>query len=329
MKLKTESKDPLGILSSTKPIVESSQFIRIHESHLNDISKLISEKLKNGIDTEEMHFGSTGNFKDDIQLIFFEDVVNFCFWTEKDKPKWKIEWPKGIITQGGWYSLTKCFQRALAQKIPILNADYLTKLTMSQTESFFMGISGIKIPLLKERMINFREAGKVLKKKYNGKFINCLESAEFDAIKIIKLLLDDFPSFRDISTWEGKSIYFLKRAQICAQDFSYINKDGKGIKIKNIENLTAFADYKIPQMLRKYAVISYEKSLENKIDNYILIPKGSHEEIEIRSATIWCTELIRQKLGKYTASEIDNALWLISQDQSDVKPYHRTNTIYY
>lgn len=329
MKLEILQEDPLKVLSSTKPIVENLEYITINENNLGIISDIILKKLNKGLDSGDMHFGETGNFEDDIQLIFLEDVVNFCFWEEKNKPKWKVEYPKENVTTGGWYSLTKCFQRAIFEKIPLLDAEYLINLDLKKAEEIFRGVNGIQIPLLEKRLENLKEAGKVLLGKYKGKFINALEEANFDAIKLVKLLRHDFPSFNDLTNWKGQEIYFLKRAQICAQDFSYFEKQYKKLKIKSVELLTAFADYKIPQMLRKYSVISYKKELGEKIDNYVLIPAGSQEEIEIRSVTIWCIELIRQRLKKFTASEIDNALWLISQDQANVKPYHRTYTIYY
>ena len=40
-------------------------------------------------------------------------------------------------------------------------------------------------------------------------------------------------------------------------------------------------------------------------------------------------EFLKQKLKKFTSGDIDNALWLISQNKSGVKPYHRTYSIYY
>ncbi len=321
--------DPLHVLSSTKAIVESLEYIEIDEKKIGETSKVILEKLKEGPVTLQMDYGGTGNLGDDVQLIFLEAAVNFCFWAEKGKPKWEVDWPKGRGSTGGWYSLTKCFQRALSEKIPILDSEYLSQLSRGQVRSLFKGTTDVEIPLIEKRMENLQEAGRVLKKKYDGKFINALEQAKFDAIAIAKVLISDFPSFRDISTWNQKKIYFLKRAQICAQDFSYVTHIYKSIKIKNIDLLTAFADYKIPQMLRKFNVIIYSNKLAEKIDNYILIPTGSREEIEIRSATIWCIELIRQRLEEYMASDIDNALWLISQDQTNVKPYHRTYSIFY
>lgn len=328
MQLKVLQEDPFNVLSSIKPIVENLKFITISEKNLDAVSKIILEQLEKGLDDVQNHFGKTENLEDNVQLIFLEDVVNFCFWQEKGKEKWKIEFPKGYITTGGWYSLTHCFKRAIFEKLPILDPNYLENLTLRQVKYLFRGVNNIEIPLIKERLENLKEAGIVLNKKYKRQFINLLEEANFDAVKIVELILRDFPSFRDISKIGGKDIVFLKRAQICAQDFSYLSKLFK-IKIKNMNILSAFADYKIPQMLRNFGVLSYEKELSEKIDNYVLIPKDSLEEIEIRAVTIWCIELIRQKLEKYNSCDIDNALWLVSQDQKNIKPYHRTYTIFY
>ena len=84
------------------------------------------------------------------------------------------------------------------------------------------------------------------------------------------------------------------------------------------------------QILRSFDVIKYSDELSNKVDNYIEIAHDSEEEIEIRAATIWSVELIRQQIPDLTAGEIDNTIWLMSQSmQGQVKPYHRTRTIYY
>lgn len=324
MDLKLTSEDPLKVLSSTKPIVESPKYVEIHEENLDKIAGIILSKLQLGKAVEEMQFGNTGNLKDNIQLIFLEDVVNFCFWAEKEKSKWEVEWPRGDKADG-WYGLTKCFARAMVQNKPILKAEFLENISLDDARTIFASSNSTEIPLLQERMRNLQEAGKVLREKYNGEFINVLEKADYDAIKIVQFILEDFPSFRDIYKWDNKEIYFLKRAQICAQDLSSL----KDLKIKNINALSAFADYKLPQILRRFEVISYSNDLASKIDNYVLIPANSREEIEIRAATIWCVELIKQELGKYSSADIDNALWLLSQDNSNVNPYHRTYSIYY
>ena len=329
MKLDIRQEDPLNILSSIKPVVENLDYITIHQDKISALSAIIAKKLEDGINMSQMHFGKTDNLSDSMQLIFIEDVVNFCFWAEKDKPKWQVEWPKKENPSGGWFGLTKCFQRAIEEKILVLDSNYLENIDIKKTQHLFRGINDIEIPLIEKRMDCLREAGKILNQKYSGKFINLVEAARYDAIELVKLLVNSFPLFRDKSSWKGKEVAFLKRAQICAQDISYLEEKYKTFSIKNVNLLTAFADYKIPQMLRHYGVISYNLELSEKIDNCVLIPQGSLEEIEIRSVTIWCIELIRQEIKKYAPGDIDNALWLISQDQSNIKPYHRTYTIFY
>ncbi|MDP3093785.1 MAG: queuosine salvage family protein [bacterium] len=329
MKLEIRREDPLNILSSTKSIVEDLNFLSINESKLDPVSRRVIERLKTGLESLEEAFGTTGSYIDDVQLIFIEDTLNFCFWAEKDRPKWSIEWPAGQITSGGWYSLKKCFERALANNIPILDADYLSNLTLDSVREFFKGINNIEIPLISRRLENLIEAGSILKEKYNGHFINVLKESDYDAIKLVKIIYGNFPSSRDTVNLDGKEVYFLKRAQICANDLSYLSKEGNGKAIKNLDLLTAFSDYKLPQIFRAFGVFEYSRELSEMVDDYTLIPAGSRQEIEIRSAAIWAVELIRQRLAKYNSCEIDNALWLISQNQSGLKPHHRTYTIFY
>src|SRR5581483_11189983 len=105
---------------------------------------------------------------------------------------------------------------------------------------------------------------------------------------------------------DGQEIYFLKRAQICANDLSYLTQMPGGKRLTNLDKLTAFADYKIPQILREAGVIIYSEDLAELIDNYHEIPAGSKYETEIRAATVWGVELVKQRLNKYTAAQVDN-----------------------
>ena len=321
--------DPFGILVSAANVARKAKFVFINESKLNAVADAVGKKLKSGLESAEASFWSLGNFEEDVQLVFLEDVVNFSFWSDAGMPQWKITYPEGAVQSGGWYSLVAGFRRSIEKGIPILDAEFISKLTIKQCREIFIGDHGFDIPMLEGRKKNLNEAGSVLHKKFGGHFSTLLREANFNAVKIVKILYDLFPSFRDEAVYNGKRILFFKRAQICASDISYIlEKYGKE-PIKNLNALTAFADYKLPQILRKYGTIDYSKELAQKIDNFIPIISGSLEEIEIRSAAVWCIELIRRRLGVYTAAQIDNALWLMSQDQFDIKPFHRCRTIFY
>ncbi len=330
LQVKSNSNDPFGVLSSTQGVVRKANHVKLDLSQIGIISNLIQKKLKKGLDESSYGLGLTGKYEEDVQLVFIQDVVNFCFWSEKNTEKWSVEWPEGNIISGGWYSLLAVFKRAQAENVPILDAKFLSNLTLREIKSFFRSANETEIPLIQNRLNNLIEAGGVLSKKFDGKFINLIEQAKFDAVYIVKLIYDNFPSFRDEAEYKGEKIYFLKKAQILTNDLSYITRNNKRLKIKNLDTLTAFADYKIPQMLRHFGVIKYSHDLSKKVNDYKIIPAFSSEELEIRSATIQGIDLIKRKLKKYTASQIDNALWLLSQDQTKVeKPYHRTYTIFY
>jgi hypothetical protein len=318
--------DPLGVLSSTKYVLENSKYVEINPKNIRAVSRDVKSRIEKGLDDAVGGFDISRGIKNNTQLIFVEDAVNFCFWAEKDREKWQVEWPEGNVVSGGWYALVKSFERSLNQSEKILDAGYLSEITLNEVRELFKSSNGIEIPLIAKRFENLIEVGKVLSDKYDGEFINLIEQSGFDAIKIVKNIYGNFSSFKDIAETGGRLVYFLKRAQIIANDLTYIF----GEKILNTNLLTAFADYKLPQIFREFEMINYSQALAKKVDNYVLISKGSREEIEIRSAAIWCVELLKQELNGFSSSQIDNAIWLLSQDQTKIsKPYHRTYTIYY
>ena len=67
-------------------------------------------------------------------------------------------------------------------------------------------------------------------------------------------------------------------------------------KLKNISELTACADYKLPFVLRRLGIFSYLDYLADKIDNQETIDKDSEEEIELRANTILSFGLVQEPL---------------------------------
>jgi hypothetical protein len=100
-----------------------------------------------------------------------------------------------------------------------------------------------------------------------------------------------------------------------------------------LDDLTIFADYKLPQILRQYGILEYDTVLASRVDAQELIPAGSEEEVEIRASTVWACELLRRAMQRHghkmNAMEIDARLWLLAQDAGDMRPYHRTRTPFY
>ena len=174
----------------------------------------------------------------------------------------------------------------------------------------------------------------MLIQKYNGHFGDVVRSADEDALRLLDIIVTDFPSFNDFSIYDDCRVFFYKRAQLVISDVYQIFKSRGLGDLKNVERLTAFADYKIPQVLRRLGILGYSQELAAKVDNRIPISHGSKEEVEIRANTIWAIELMRKELRtripNITAVDLDSYLWLQGQDKSPSdKPYHLTRTVLY
>lgn len=320
----------ISVLNSTKIIVENSKFVHINEQAISDFTKGVT-----GNEFEDSEFGpetilpKTATEEQQIALAFVYNSINFCYWGE---PKWTVE-IKGNFYDGS-SGMLRAIKNAIENGFNLLNPKYLESLSENDLEKILKG--NIKIPLFQERLNLLRELGKNLLEKYNGAFKNVVEKANGDAVKIVELLAQDFPKvFNDVADYHGQEVKFYKRAQLVPAHLSDLSRFGLiSIPLSSYDELTAFADYKVPQLLRKFRILEYSIKLANKIDNKVEIPSGSDEEIEIRANTIWAIELatkiLRKKFPQANAAKVDGIFWFKGQVKSpDDRPYHRTKTIWY
>jgi hypothetical protein len=262
--------------------------------------------------------------------VFVLDVLNHCFWPRSDRPPWSVLYDGKYYS--GYWGLAASLKRAIEKNIPLTDSLFLSRLSADVLKGVFEGVG--EIPLIEERLVNLREAGQVLIREWRGDVVNLIRSAGNEAGRLVDLVVSSFSSFRDEALYKGKKIYFWKRAQIFAYDL-HLAFGGKGLgNFIDIEDLTAFADYKLPQVLRHLGVISYESELARRIDNMEWLQPGCEEEIEIRAMTIWAVEEIRKALAgkgeKVSSAQIDGWLWKLGQsDEFRQKPYHRCRTIFY
>jgi hypothetical protein len=268
-----------------------------------------------------------------LNWLLLLDSLNFCFWAFPTEPRWRVEW-RGE-TLDGYNALAASLSRAMEEGRPLYDAAYLAALDEGALAAILRPApETAPVPLIAERLANAREAGRVLLERYDGQFANALDVAGSDAVSLALLLARDFSSFADVASWNGQPIPFLKRAQICVADI-FTAFGGKGLgAVTGPDQLTAFADYKLPQLLRYQGVMAYAPELAAQVDAYREIAAGSAPEVEIRAATIWAVELLRRALAtqgiQRSASEIDYRLWSESQTPTpEMRPYHRTRTIWY
>jgi hypothetical protein len=158
------------------------------------------------------------------------------------------------------------------------------------------------------------------------------------AFRTLNAILLLVAGFRDTSVYKGSLVHFYKRAQILVGDiwaaYGRSTDPTHPYSFHDMDKLTMFADYRVPQILRHMGVLQYSADLARRIDAKEVIPFGSEEETELRAMTIVAVEKLRECLqgrGRNLLSiEIDWLLWQWGEAaKDDIPPHHRTLTIFY
>jgi len=155
-----------------------------------------------------------------------------------------------------------------------------------------------------------------------------------------------FTSLQDISVYDNKVYSFLKRAQIIVADV-WGCFQGKDLGyFKNIDEITMFADYRVPQTLEYFDILKYSDDLKQILNSLEVMKKDCIYEIEIRGCSIHAVELLRasvlQELVRKEAKKevldivnsitLDFFLWDFARGhrkEMNHLQFHRVRTIYY
>lgn len=315
----------LGVLESTLPVVQAARHVRLDDAAIVAFAeKLSRETFQPPAWRVEPHWWD--ETERTAQYVFILDTLNFCFWGE---PKWRVEYGGRIFD--GYWALAAALRRAMENGLPLLEADYLAQINLEQVRGLVAGEG--ELALLPERAASLRQLGQTLQERHGGQAANLVAQAGGSAVALVRRVVDELPLFDDVAEYDGRPVRFYKRAQILCSDLhGAFSGAGLGF-LHDLHQLTAFADYKVPQVLREAGVLVYEADLAARVDALVELAPGCPEEIEIRAATIWAVEHLRQALAdrgiQLRAFEIDWALWQLGQQIHIPRPYHRTRTTFY
>ncbi|MFN0070605.1 MAG: queuosine 5'-phosphate N-glycosylase/hydrolase [Chloroflexota bacterium] len=326
MSLNILQNDPLGVLGSTLRVMERAGSVRIEPARFPEVAARLRESPPATPQWRTFPHWWSDNPAQTTLYVLVLDALNFCFWGE---PPWTVQTPQGMVN--GYFALAAALRYAIERGEPVLDPDWLAQVN---TQSLTPVLGGANtLPLMEERASNLRELGTAILSRLGGKTLRLLEDTGGEAAEIVRLIVSICPSFRDVALYDREDVWLLKRAQILVSDLSGALTGTPDYTITGLEQLTAFADYKVPQVLRELGLLSYAPSLAGRVDHRVELPPGSREEIEIRAATIWAVESLRLELERQGATlrafEIDWLLWNIGQSLENPRPYHRTRTIYY
>jgi hypothetical protein len=315
------------ILDSVYWVVQRSKHVRIDESRLKQVcARLDPSRLR----LPNWQVPIVPPWRDDrlVDFVLLFNSINFCYWGE---PKWTVTF-RGK-TYDGAYGMMAALTRALVDDdLPLYDGAFLADISPELCGHILRG--NVPIPLEAGRLAIWHEVGQVLCRDFGGRWRHVVERAEGSALGLVELLVTHFASFEDTALYEGLRIVFRKRAQLAAGMIYQAFAGQEWGAFDDFEQLTVYADYKLPQILRKLEILVYDHELAALVDSQTAIPAGSHIEVEIRAATVWAGDLIRHELGHrrpgITATHVDFWLWETSQNKSPGDlPYHRTLTTAY
>jgi Potential Queuosine, Q, salvage protein family len=172
-----------------------------------------------------------------------------------------------------------------------------------------------------------------------------LYRANHSAVRLINLLVNTIPSFNDAakplpSISSQLPLKFYKRAQILIADLWACFCNTSYGYFTDIDKLSMFADYRVPQILHSLGCLRYSPHLTALLDSNTALEQGGRLEIEIRGCSIWCVELLRKEIRiewgrQVNAILVDFWLWDEAQKlkmeggQGFNVSFHRTRGIFY
>jgi Potential Queuosine, Q, salvage protein family len=302
-------------------------------------------------DEEDWHYQCPAEWPAVVQreriaaYILALDAINFCFWPADNAGSYEYEDLATTLTRAAQADHTNQQQEIQKGKNTVstefvFSASNLESMSVEIMKELFAKhhSSGRLPPDMEKRCALWNEVGTVLRDKFNGSAATLIDSANGSAPALVHLLVENFPGFRD--AYSG--LYFYKRAQICAGDWNAALK----LKLRDVDQLTTFADYRVPQLLRHYKVLVYSEELAAAVDANNELGVGSADELAIRATTVAAVELIVDELSKgdattssssdtntsWNAVTTDWYLWQVGermQNAGELLPHHRVRTIFY
>lgn len=323
-----------GLTNFSQKVRESAKSVMSQASHL----QIDTEALPSAADwlyknrefkpIDQISFHPTSKdlcLEDHIKFYFVIDTINFCFWPTKG-----IEYKDICKTLAEIFKSNENF--FTFEKMKSISFDQFKE----KMGHLFQGEGG----MLEERFRLLKETFEVV--ETFGSFLNFVKTSDLSAQSFLSLIVQYLPGFQDHSFYKNRQVFFYKRAQILVCDVEAAMQAHKEVDpstpiITDVDSLTCFADYRVPQGLWSLGVIKYDDKLAETIRNCEQIKFGSEEEVEIRSAMIVSVGLIAAEVNKkygtsLTDRDVDWIFWQTGEENlkdSTEFPFHKTMTIFY
>ncbi|KAH8923795.1 hypothetical protein BT69DRAFT_1218600 [Atractiella rhizophila] len=183
------------------------------------------------------------------------------------------------------------------------------------------------------------ETADILQKQKEKSFGSWMERAltesKADNEKLLKLLVVNFPAFRDAYEIDGQPVYLFKKALFLLNGISHVfslpGRPTAPFQLPDSSPLPIFADNVIPTMLMHHSIFSFEEATEPSVRSLGLqyttssfpspdVPprlEKKHAAI-LRAASVDACSVIA-KAGNLTEVDVDAYLWAVAKDTKELR----------
>lgn len=250
-----------------------------------------------------------GKYLDSAEATIALGAINHMFWEQQNGEFTRYE-HEGKI---GALAMTAAFEKAWADpNSPLRQArDKGIPLSLEDIQAVF---GDIPVPETRRHILNqillspeLPQLAQVAQR--TGQVSDTL------GVEYAARLADAFP-------W-GYGDEVLKKAQLTT---SGLWRQARQAGSMSTCDVTAFADYQIPNVLRALGLLDYAPELAAKIDRGELIEGNETEERAIRAASLLAVDVLA-KQQNVAVADVDYWLWLKRKEPQT--PFHRTRTTLY
>ncbi len=276
-------------------VANRATHVRIVETAVDSYALALGDPMAGTDLTRVLHSSSPAQREYEAAFWLTLDAINFgSGWFPTLR---KRRWPTGYRTiEGGLRSRFETSGPWSAAELVGLHREELAACLDQDPEHELIGLF---VKSLRDLGAHVTQA---------GSFSAVVDAADGSAIGLVSSVAQ-WDCYRDVSSYDGRPVPFLKRAQIAAAD---LERAGVAA-FTDLGRLTMFADNLVPHVLRLDGVLWFAPELVARIEREQLIPHGSPEEIEIRACAVHAVELIvgaaRRGRIETTAAQVDELLW--------------------
>src|SRR6266851_3041420 len=138
-----EQPDASGVLTSTRAVVLAACAVSLDYPAIQRLARKLVAPEQTPAGTEQAsalpdwpaHYHFFDGSERTVNWLLLLDALNFCFWSEKNQPRWQIVYQGEVLN--GYWAEAAALRRAVEEGKPVWDAEYLSTIDAQELAAIF------------------------------------------------------------------------------------------------------------------------------------------------------------------------------------------------